>query len=362
MQNAEPVNCHFCICVGSSPLKNVNNHWDRGVPDREMQNRRHFWTRTWSSRLISVSRHRDRGGSWSRNAELSSLLDMAPFLGWETGKRAEWREERRGKREGRGVRVEEREQRGERAERRGEERRGEERRESRGDKRERSHERRKWMSADLNFLIGVPDWCDALGVIIVAMYVSSVCIRVRGSYQDFSLGPSASADLSPGRLLRGRSCRQLGQLPLLGDGCPAVPVARRGPCCPSTVPATACCTAITNKPLHRHAQADVAARRRAGGARQVRTDEVAQESMHPVVPVPAHLSTQNHEALRVASATPKKKPISFRRFCWGAAIASGGRHQSFSVFQICEFHPCPTLCTMLSRLVLGSSMAPTFRP
>ena len=75
---------------------------------RETQNCRHFWTRLASSRLKSVNSHRDRGGvdakrrtvvtfglvsglrvskvptqsqgsggSWSRNAELSSLLDSS---------------------------------------------------------------------------------------------------------------------------------------------------------------------------------------------------------------------------------------------------------------------------------------------
>ena len=48
-----------------------------GGHGREMQNCRHFWTRLASSRLKSVNRHRDPGGSWSRNAELSSLLDSS---------------------------------------------------------------------------------------------------------------------------------------------------------------------------------------------------------------------------------------------------------------------------------------------
>ena len=43
----------------------------------KMQNcRRHFWTCVASSRLKSVNNHGDRSGSWSRNAELSSLLDL----------------------------------------------------------------------------------------------------------------------------------------------------------------------------------------------------------------------------------------------------------------------------------------------
>ena len=78
-----------------------------GVRGRETQICRHFWTRLGSSRLKSVNRHRDRGvvvakrrsvvtfglvsglrvskvstdtgigGSWSRNADLSSLLDSS---------------------------------------------------------------------------------------------------------------------------------------------------------------------------------------------------------------------------------------------------------------------------------------------
>ena len=78
-----------------------------GGPGRETQNCRHFWTRLASSRLASVNSHRDPGvvvakrrtvvtfglvsrlrisqvstvtgigGSWSRNAELSSLLDSS---------------------------------------------------------------------------------------------------------------------------------------------------------------------------------------------------------------------------------------------------------------------------------------------
>ena len=44
---------------------------------RETQNCRHFWTRLGSLRLKSVNSHRDWGGSWSRNAELSSLLDSS---------------------------------------------------------------------------------------------------------------------------------------------------------------------------------------------------------------------------------------------------------------------------------------------
>ena len=48
-----------------------------GGRGRETQNCRHFWTRLVSPCLNSVNSHRDRGGSWSRNPELSSLLDSS---------------------------------------------------------------------------------------------------------------------------------------------------------------------------------------------------------------------------------------------------------------------------------------------
>ena len=60
-----------------------NRHRDRGGPGRETQNWRHFWTRLGSSRLKSVKcvnsiqQSQGSGGSWSRNAELSSLLDSS---------------------------------------------------------------------------------------------------------------------------------------------------------------------------------------------------------------------------------------------------------------------------------------------
>ena len=109
----ETQNCrHFWTRLGSSRLKSVNSHRDRGGGGRETQNCRHFWIRLgssrfksvnshkrvrgvvvaklrivvtfglvsglrWSSRLKSVNSHGDRGGWWSRNAELSSLLDSS---------------------------------------------------------------------------------------------------------------------------------------------------------------------------------------------------------------------------------------------------------------------------------------------
>ena len=106
----------------------------------ETQNCRHFWTRLGSSRLKSVNSHRDRGGSWSRNAELSPLLD-SPRVFASRERREQGREERR--EEGGERRGERREERGERREERGERRgeRREERREKREEKRERSRKR-----------------------------------------------------------------------------------------------------------------------------------------------------------------------------------------------------------------------------
>ena len=103
----ETQNCrHFWTRLGSSRFKSVNSHRDRGAvvskrrtvvtfglvsglcvskvstvtdrggPGRETQHCRHFWTRLASSCLKSVNGH-GSGGSWSRNAELSSLLDAS---------------------------------------------------------------------------------------------------------------------------------------------------------------------------------------------------------------------------------------------------------------------------------------------
>ena len=64
--------------LGSSRLKSVNSHRDRGGCGRETQICRHFWTRLGSSCLKTVNSHRDRGGGlWLRNADLSSLLDSS---------------------------------------------------------------------------------------------------------------------------------------------------------------------------------------------------------------------------------------------------------------------------------------------
>ena len=75
--------------------KSVNSHRDRGVAvvkrriivvtfalrvfasQKCQQDCRHFWTRLGSSRLKMCQQSRDSGGSWSRNPELSSLLDSS---------------------------------------------------------------------------------------------------------------------------------------------------------------------------------------------------------------------------------------------------------------------------------------------
>ena len=109
----------------------------QGGRGRETQLCRHFWTCRLSARLKSANSHRDPGWSWSRNKERNE---------------------------------EKREKRGER---------GQRREEMRGERREERRERRgERMTADLSFLIGVSQ-----GVIILAMYMSRVCIRVCGSYQ-----------------------------------------------------------------------------------------------------------------------------------------------------------------------------------
>ena len=132
----ETPNCRrFWTCVGSPRMKSVHGLRDRGCPGRETQKCRHFWTR-------------------SRVAE-------------------ERREERRERREERG------EERGERKEESIEER-GE--RGDRGEGREKRRERRGERRED-DPGPESPDWFRAWGVIVIAVYASRVCIRVRGSYQ-----------------------------------------------------------------------------------------------------------------------------------------------------------------------------------
>ena len=70
----ETQNCRrFWPRVVSSRLKSANNHRDEGGPGRETQNCRRFWPRV-------VSRKQSRHKSWSRNAELSSLLASSAYV------------------------------------------------------------------------------------------------------------------------------------------------------------------------------------------------------------------------------------------------------------------------------------------
>ena len=75
----------------------------RGGRGREAQNCRHFWIRLGSSRLKSVNSHRDRGpgGSWSRNPELSSLFGLVGLASGERrGERIEEKREEGGEERG----------------------------------------------------------------------------------------------------------------------------------------------------------------------------------------------------------------------------------------------------------------------
>ena len=80
----ETQNCrHFWTRLGSSRRKGVNSHRDRAGPGRETQNCRHFWTRLRFSRLKKCQQSQGSGGSWSRNAELSSLLDSSQVFAFQ---------------------------------------------------------------------------------------------------------------------------------------------------------------------------------------------------------------------------------------------------------------------------------------
>ena len=70
----ETQNCRHFLRLALQKCQQSRGSGGRG---REAQNCRHFWTRLGSSRLKSVNSHRDPGGSWSRNPELSSLLDSS---------------------------------------------------------------------------------------------------------------------------------------------------------------------------------------------------------------------------------------------------------------------------------------------
>ena len=56
-------------------FKSVNSHRDRGGRARETQNCRHLWSGVSASQQCQQSQ--GSGGSWSRNPELSSLLDSS---------------------------------------------------------------------------------------------------------------------------------------------------------------------------------------------------------------------------------------------------------------------------------------------
>ena len=107
-----------------------------------------FCTRLVSSRLKSGNSHKGSGGSWSRDAELSSLLALPLERGEERGERRGEKREMRGEKRGemREERREEREERREKRRERREERReqiGEERSEERGGRREERREERR---------------------------------------------------------------------------------------------------------------------------------------------------------------------------------------------------------------------------
>ena len=138
----------FWICVWSSRFKSVNSQRDRGGRGRETQICRHFLDSCLVFASQKCQQSQGSGGSWSRNADLSSLLDLVAKR-----RREERGEERREKGEERG------ERRGERGERRREEerrdRRGE-RKEDRGEEREArtGEERGESMTPDLRIPIG----------------------------------------------------------------------------------------------------------------------------------------------------------------------------------------------------------------
>ena len=73
----ETQTCHH---LWPSRCKSVNGHTDRGGHGRETQNCRHFWTCLNCRRVSTVTTVTGIGGSWSRKAELSSLLDLPLVL------------------------------------------------------------------------------------------------------------------------------------------------------------------------------------------------------------------------------------------------------------------------------------------
>ena len=115
--------------VWSSRLKSVNSHRDRGVAVAKSRTVVTFGL-AFGPPSQQCQRSQGSGGSWSRNAELSSPLDLV----------AKRRREERGE-ERKGERIERRDERGEMREERGEERKRARRGEERGKKREEMKER-----------------------------------------------------------------------------------------------------------------------------------------------------------------------------------------------------------------------------
>ena len=138
--------------------------------DRETQNCRHFLG------FVLQQCQQSQGWGGVLVAKRRTVVTFGRAFGKRREERGEKREERREERRER--RGERREERGEKREERREERRERrgERREERGEKIEREREGRT--TPDLSFLIG-----RVWGVIILSMYASRACIRLRGSYQ-----------------------------------------------------------------------------------------------------------------------------------------------------------------------------------
>ena len=80
----ETQNCrHFWTRVGSSRFKSISSHRNRRGRGREAQNCRQLWIGIGSSCFKSSNIHGDWGGSWSRNAELPSLLDSRLIVAFQ---------------------------------------------------------------------------------------------------------------------------------------------------------------------------------------------------------------------------------------------------------------------------------------
>ena len=69
--------------------KDVNNHRDRHVPGREMQNGRDFWPCVWTSHLKHVNNHRDRHVPGRETQNSRSLLDLRLVFASQTCQQAQ---------------------------------------------------------------------------------------------------------------------------------------------------------------------------------------------------------------------------------------------------------------------------------